>query len=445
MLTRIYALCFETKAELEDYLKRRELAEAFDHKKLGRELDLYHIDETIGKGLPLWLPNGAAIRHAIETFAKEKEFQYGYSQVSTPVITRGELYERSGHLKSYKDSMFPPMVVVSDDEGSKEDYYLRPMNCPHHHKVFASRPHSYRDLPLRLSEYGNTFRYEQSGELSGLIRVRAMCMNDAHIYCTEDQLEEEFQSLLKMYYEFYDTFRLGKNYSIRLSIRDKEKDKFEGDDAMWSKAEKALKKALDDSGLDYYLGAGEAAFYGPKIDFQFKNLMGREETVSTIQVDFLVPKKFGLEYKDEKGQEKTPVCIHRAPLSTHERFLSFLIEYYGGAFPTWCAPVQVAIVPVMEQVHDYARSLREELHHHMIRVIWDDSPHSFSKKIRTHTVRKVPNTLIIGEKELNDQTVTVRRYGEKEQRTLPKGEFIQGLLEEISARRMDREPMGSIV
>ena len=449
MLTRIYALCFETREELDDFLKRRQLAEKLDHKKLGKELDLYHIDEEVGQGLPLWLPKGTAIRDEVQRFAEEMEFQYGYSRVVTPVITKGKLYERSGHLAAYKESMFPPMKVESDKEGDDDDsdsYYLRPMNCPHHHKVFGARPRSYRDLPLRLAEYGNTFRYEQSGELSGLIRVRAMCMNDAHIYCSEDQLEGEIKSIIRMHEEFYGTFGL-KDYTVRLSIRDKEKskEKYQGEDAMWTKGEEILTRALQEEGVKYFDGEGEAAFYGPKIDFQFRNLMGREETVSTIQVDYLVPGRFGLKFTDQDGSEKVPVVIHRAPLSTHERFISFLIEYYGGAFPTWCAPVQVTLIPVGESHIPYAEELAKAMHTHTMRVDIDDSNNSFNKKIRTNTVKKTPILLIIGDKEVQDKTVTVRRYGQQEQDTVGKDQFLEDVLEEIKSRKMMREPMSTLL
>jgi threonyl-tRNA synthetase len=445
MLTRIYGLVFETRDELDNFLKRRKIAEDFDHKKLGKELDIYQIEDSVGKGLPLWLPNGTVIRDEIENFAKDLEFKYGYKRVATPPITKGGLYEKSGHLASYKDSMFPPMIVENDEGDSKEEYYLRPMNCPHHHLVFAARSKSYRDLPVRLAEYGLTFRYEQSGELSGLIRVRCMSMNDAHIYCSEDQLEQEFKSLLALYKEFYDSFKLSA-YSLRLSIRgDENKDKFQGDDKMWEKGEKALAKALDESGMPYVMGEGEAAFYGPKIDFQFKNLMGREETVSTIQVDYLVPERFGLKYIAEDGMEKVPVCIHRAPLSTHERFLSFLLEYYGGAFPTWCAPVQVMVIPVRDEHHEYAKELIALMRSKRIRAELDDSHHSFNKKIRNNAVSKTPILLIIGGNEVENKTVTIRRYGIKEQQTLPSVEFMALLQEEILERKMMREPMGAFL
>ena len=458
MLTRIYGLAFESKEELGSFLQRRELAEKFDHKKLGKELDLYHQDDLVGKGLILWHPNGTVIRDEIEQYVKETEFRYGYKRVATPHITKGELFKRSGHLAAYKDSMFPPMIMHdhdhdhdhdsccgSQDQSLGEEYYLKPMNCPFHHLIYASRKRSYRELPLRLAEYGTVYRNEQSGELSGLIRVRCMCMNDAHLYLRYDQFEDEFKKMLKMFIEFYDTFKL-KGYKPRLSIRGEDnREKFIGDPAIWDKSEALLAKALDEAGVDYYVGKGEAAFYGPKVDIQFKNLMGREETVSTIQVDYLAAEKFNLRYTDENGQEQPVLVLHRAPLSTHERFISFITEYYGGAFPTWCAPIQVCIVPVNTECLDYAHSLQAELTARYVRVSVDDSDNSFNKKIRTSTVSKIPITLIVGNSEVSDETVTVRRYGVSEQETITKGEFFESLQKEIKNRTSSREPMGSII
>ena len=445
-LTRIYALCFETPEQLREFEERRRNAEKFDHKKLGRELDIFHFDEKVGKGLPLWLPNGTVIRDEIEKYAKEMEFKYGYKRVSTPHIAKEDLYHTSGHLPYYADSMFPPMEVKEEDGAeTSEKFYLKAMNCPHHHLIYDSRPRSYKDLPLRLAEYGTCYRYEKSGELSGLIRVRCMTMNDAHLYMTLDQFEEEFRSTVKMYMEFYETFKLSE-YSFRLSVRD-DSDKFVGDPALWDKAEALLAKVMDEMGLNYFIGKGEAAFYGPKIDIQFKNLMGREETVSTIQVDFQSASeaKFSLKYADKDNTDKEPVIMHRAPLSTHERFISFIMEYYGGAFPTWCAPVQVCLLPVKESCHEYAEALASELNADMIRVEVDDSNNSFGKKIRSNTMRKIPILLIIGEQEIADNTVTIRRYGQQEQTTVSREQFVTDLKEEIANRVMLREPMGSII
>ncbi|MBC7533949.1 MAG: threonine--tRNA ligase [Oligoflexus sp.] len=444
MLTRIYALAYETREQLDDFLKRRKLAEEYDHKKLGKELEIYHYEDIIGKGLPLWMPNGTVIRDEIQKYAVEMEFRYGYKRVATPNIAKGDLYLKSQHLPAYRESMFPPMVI-EEDEGKKTEYYLKPMNCPHHHLIYGARKRSYRELPLRLAEYGTCYRYEQSGEVSGLIRVRCMTMNDAHIYLREGQFAEEFDSLLAMYQEFYKTFGLSE-YRFRLSIRGEENaDKFKGDADMWSKGEKLLEEALIRAKLPYYVGVGEAAFYGPKIDIQFRNLMGREETVSTIQVDFLSPQNFELAYTDETGADQLPIIIHRAPLSTHERFISYLIEYYGGAFPTWAAPIQVVAIPVMEACQDSARELVNELHGKMVRAEVDDSDNTLNKKIRTHSMRKIPMQIIIGQKEVDENLVTIRRYGIQEQVTMPRDEFVTVLLKEISDRTMHRAAMGSLL
>ncbi|RZA16245.1 MAG: threonine--tRNA ligase [Proteobacteria bacterium] len=444
MLTRIYALAYETREQLDDFLKRRKLAEEYDHKKLGKELEIYHYEDIIGKGLPLWLPNGTVIRDEIQKYAVEMEFRYGYKRVATPHIAKADLYLKSQHLPAYKESMFPP-IEIQEDEGKVTQYYLKPMNCPHHHLIYGSKKRSYRELPLRLAEYGTCYRYEQSGEISGLIRVRCMTMNDAHIYVRESQLVDEIDSVVSMYKEFYQTFGL-KEYRFRLSVAgDENADKFKGDSAMWAKGTALLEDALKRAGLDYYVGVGEAAFYGPKIDIQFKNLMGREETVSTIQVDLLSPKNFELAYTDETGQDQLPIIIHRSPLSTHERFISFLIEYYGGAFPTWAAPVQVVSIPVNEAVMPYARELQAEFHANMIRAELDDSDNTLNKKIRTHSMRKIPMQIILGQKEMDEGVVTIRRYGIQEQQTLPRGEFMAMLLAEIKGRVMHRAAMGSML
>jgi len=445
MLTRIYAFAFPSKEELEDYKRRRKLAEERDHKKLGKELDLFMISDKVGKGLPMWLPNGWLIRDSIERYAIEKEFEYGYQRVATPHITREELYLQSQHLPAYKESMFPPMTVEEPDPSGgesrvKERYYLKPMNCPHHHMIYSRKPVSYRQLPLRLAEYGTCYRFEQSGELSGLLRVRCLSMNDAHIYLAEDMLRDEFRRILTMYQEFYKTFRL-ERYSYRFSTRGKERGaKYQGDDRMWDQAEATLKEVLEEMKIPYRLGEGEAAFYGPKIDVQFRNLLGREETVSTIQLDYLAPENFDLHYIGADGQEHRPVIIHRAPLSTHERFISFLIEYYGGAFPTWCSPVQAALVPVREEVLPWARQVEAELRRHQVRVEVDDSTDSLGKKVRHFITRKAPNILVLGDREAADKTVTWRRYGSEKQETLPFEKFQELLLAEIRTRSWPDAP-----
>lgn len=408
MLSRIYGLAFESGDELKDYIERRKLAQERDHRKLGNELDLFFMDEEVGVGLPMWMPNGAVIREELEKWAKEVEFRAGYQRVSTPAITRSNLYYRSGHLPYYSDGMYPPMTVDENDE-----YYLRPMNCPHHHKIYAARPRSYRDLPLRIAEYGNTYRYEKHGSLAGLLRVRAMCMNDAHIYCTPEQVESEFRSVLNMYKDYYSHLRMG-NFRVRLSLHDVNSDKFAGSHEEWLKAEQMVREVLTNLGIAFEEEAGEAAFYGPKVDIQVKNLLGREETVSTCQLDFLMSERFDLAYTDGDGQKKRPLILHRAPLSTHERMISFLIELYGGAFPTWMAPTQVQLIPVNEDVVPYAQQVEEQLRNTLFRAQIDVSPESFNKKIRNAITQKIPNLWIIGNKEAESGNVTWRRYAEKD-------------------------------
>jgi threonyl-tRNA synthetase len=336
------------------------------------------------------------------------------------------------------------MVCRHADTGYEEQYYLRPMNCPHHHMIYKSAQRSYRDLPLRLAEYGATFRYEQSGELSGLLRVRGMTLNDAHLYVRMDQVEEEVQSILKLYNEMYECMKI-RNYSFRLSLRSPGETKYRGTDEMWDKAEKILESILEKNGAPYYKGVGEAAFYGPKIDIQFKYLLGREETFSTIQLDFLAPETFDMTYIDDQGKPQRPVVIHRAPFSTHERFVSYILEYYGGVFPTWLSPVQLVLIPVNESCHEYCQSMVSELTRNMVRAELDISQQSFGKKIRTHTVRKVPILLIIGNQEVDQAQVTVRRYGVEKQETLAKDVFIEQLYKEIRDRVNTREPLSSIV
>jgi len=431
-LTRVYVHAFKEKKELKVFLKQLELAKERDHRKLGAELSLYVIDDDVGQGLPLWLPNGAIIRDQLEAFAKEIEFKAGYQQVHTPHITKENLYKTSGHLPYYKEGMYPPMQL-----GEDEPYYLKPMNCPHHHKIFAARPRSYRDLPFRLAEYGTCYRFEDSGALAGLLRVRMLSMNDAHIYCTPEQLRDEFKAVLDMHKFYYDKFQLS-DYWMRLSTYDAERrDKFVENPEAWASSEKILREVLDEMGIRYEEGKGEAAFYGPKVDFQIKNVIGREETASTNQLDFDVPGKFGLVYKGEDGKDHTPYCIHRAPLGTHERFLAFLIEHFGGAFPTWMAPTQVRLVPINEKFNDYAESLEKELHDKLIRVDIDRSSESFNKKVRTAITSKIPNIAIIGGKEVEESTVTWRRYGVKEQRSLSRNDFIAEVKSMVDERQMD--------
>jgi threonyl-tRNA synthetase len=431
-LTRLYALAFTSKKELKEFKELRELARQRDHRKLGKELEIYTILDEVGPGLPLWLPDGTAIKDELEKFAKEVEFRGGYQRVTTPHITKQNLYYTSGHLPYYKETMFPPMQL--EDE---EPYYLKPMNCPHHHMIYRTRPRSYRELPLRLAEYGTCYRFEDSGALSGLLRVRMLSMNDAHIYCRPDQLREEFISVLDLHWQYYKKFRFSA-IKLRLSLHDpKNKDKYLDNPEAWAFSERVLKEVLDESGQEYEVGIGEAAFYGPKVDFQAKNVIGREETAATNQLDFAGATRFDLNFVGEDGKEHRPYIIHRAPLGTHERTLAFLIEHYGGAFPTWLAPTQVRIVPVADKFLDYANKLREDLFNNLVRVSVDVSSDSFNKKIRNAITHKIPNILIIGDNEVQSESVTWRRYSVKEQRTLKAAEYLAILQKMIAERTMD--------
>ncbi len=429
MMTRIYGLAFKTPEELKRFIKQREIALERDHRKLNKELHYFLLSDEVGKGLPLWLPNGTAIRDSLEELAKETEFAYGYKRVATPHLTQSALYHKSGHLPHYKESMFPPMILDEDQE-----YYLKPMNCPHHHLICRQLLHSYRDLPLRLAEYGQVYRYERSGELAGLLRVRGMSMNDAHIYCDESQVKEELIAVMEMHKKYYDLFGL-TNYWVRLSVHDKDKDKFVTNYEEWEKTVNYLREVLTELDIPFEEEQGEAAFYGPKIDFQVSNVVGREETASTNQLDFTSGHRFNLEYIGKDGNPKIPYIIHRAPLGTHERFISFLIEHYGGAFPTWLAPVQALVIPVAAEFFDYARRVQRELLDNRVRAEIDLSTETFRKKIRNGTVQKIPNILIVGNREREEESVTHRRYGIKEQKSLPLAEFIAWINDEIRLRR----------
>jgi threonyl-tRNA synthetase len=449
MMTRIYAWAFATKAELDDFVAGWEVAQARDHKKLGRELGIFTIDNEVGRGLPLWLPNGTVIRDELETLAKELEFKAGYKRVATPHLAKEELYRRSGHLPYYAEDMYPAMEVLETpvagsgtEAGSevKEAYRLRPMNCPHHHKVFAAEPRSYRDLPLRLAEYGQVYRFEDSGGVSGLVRVRGMCMNDAHIYCTPEQIKDEFKAVMAMYQTAYEILGLD-GYVVRLSRWDpqdpKGKDKYVDNPEAWAQSEKLLEEVLQELGVNYVDGLGEAAFYGPKIDIQFSTVTGREESLGTVQLDFSQPANLELRYVGADGAEHMPYCIHRAPFSTHERMVAFLLEHYGGAFPTWLAPLQVQVLTVSEQFDDYANEIIDTLRNHMVRAELAPSNETVPKKIRQGTTRKIPNLLIVGERELTDRTVTLRRYGHKEQHTLSLDDFQMALQKTIAERSLE--------
>lgn len=446
MMTRIYAFAFANKEELEKQVELWEQAKERDHKKLGRQLGIFTIDEEVGKGLPLWLPNGTVVRDELEKFAKELEFKADYKRVTTPNLTRADLFYKSGHLPYYEESMYPLMEIKdtsadADGQTVKETYALRPMNCPHHHKVFAAQNRSYRDLPLRLAEYGDVYRKEDSGAVSGLLRVRCMCMNDAHIYCTPEQVKDEFKAVMHMYEEAYSVLGI-ENYKIRLSTWDPEdekgKEKYVDDPQAWEYTTKLLAEVLDELNIKYEEGKGEGAFYGPKIDVQFVTVTGREETASTVQLDFAVPKRLGLTYIGSDGAEHTPYVIHRAPLGTHERFVAFLLELYAGAFPIWLAPIQVRVVPVSDKFADYAKEVVADLRGSFVRAELAQGNETVSKQVRQALTEKIPNILVIGEREMQDKTVTIRKYGQKEQSTKSFAEYKQQLLELINTRSRKR-------
>jgi threonyl-tRNA synthetase len=443
-MTRIYAWAYKTPEELQQRIKEHQLALEHDHKKLGKQLDIFHIDEEIGKGLPLWMPNGTVIRDELEKLAKELEFKAGYQRVSTPHLAKTELYYRTGHLPYYASGMFPFLELKEEREGAEgkveqvvETYALKPMNCPHHHKIYAARPRSYRDLPLRLAEYGHCYRYEDSGALSGLLRVRAMCMNDAHIYCTEEQIREEFIKVMELHRRVYSILGMS-NYWMRLSTWDPEdpkgKEKYVDMPADWESSQQHIREAMKEVGIPYREVKGEAAFYGPKIDVQFRTVTGREETASTNQLDFAVPARLGLVYKSSNDELRHPYVLHRAPLGTHERFVAFLIEHYGGAFPTWLAPEQVRILPIADSFNDYALKIEATLRDSLVRAHADLAHDTLNKRIRNAETSKIPNMLVVGEREQQTESVTLRRYGSREQQSMPLSEFQARLQQAIQTR-----------
>ncbi len=451
MMTRIYVWAFLDKETLDQHVQAFTEAQARDHKKLGRELSIYAIDNDIGKGLPLWLPNGTVIRDELENFAKELEFKAGFKRVATPHLAKESLYHTTGHLPYYAEDMYPAMEVMESAEDAeahegerriKESYRLRPMNCPHHHKIFSAEPRSYRDLPLRLAEYGQVYRFEDSGAVGGLVRVRGMAMNDAHIYCTQEQLKDEFKAVIEMSKQAYAVLGLD-DFKIRLSGWDPEdpkgKDKYVDNPQAWADSEALLREVIQELDIPYTEGVGEGAFYGPKLDFQFVTVTGREETVSTVQLDFAVPGRMGLTYVGPDGAEHTPFCIHRAPFSTHERFVAFLIEHYAGAFPTWLAPLQAQILTVGEQFDAYADGIVSQLRSHMIRAERAPSDDTLPKKIRQGTVQKIPNLVIVGEREAAEGTVTLRRYGHRQQHTMSVDSFVAAMLQTVKQRSLEFE------
>ncbi len=428
MLTRIYGLAFETPEKLTEYETQMIEAEKRDHRKLGKEMDIFTFDEDVGPGLPLWLPNGGVLIEELEKLAKETEFQDGYVRVRTPHLAKESMYLTSGHLPYYEESMYPAMEY----EGGK--YYLKAMNCPHHHKIFAARPKTYKDLPLRLAEYGTCYRHEKSGELFGLMRVRTLQMNDAHMYCTEEQFASEFKKVNDMYLKYFKIFGVEK-YVMRFSTHDPKKlgEKFVNEPKLWEKTENMVRRVLIESNIPYIEVPNEAAFYGPKIDVQVWSAIGREFTLATNQVDFAVPARFNLTYKDKDGSDKTPLCIHRAPLGTHERFIGFLIEHYAGNFPLWLAPTQVAIVPVRENHNEYAEKINEVLKQNFIRCVFMNDDENLGKKIRKAKEMRVPYTIVIGDKEIESKMLTIeKRDGEK--LSVSAEEFVENLLKEIKNR-----------
>ncbi|MCM3316968.1 threonine--tRNA ligase [Rummeliibacillus stabekisii] len=426
MLQRIYGTAFFNKEDLKAHLQMLEEAKERDHRRIGKELELFTNNKLVGMGLPLWLPNGATIRRTIERYIVDKEVSLGYKHVYTPVLGSKDLYVTSGHWDHYQEDMFPPM------EMDNETLVLRPMNCPHHMMVYKSSMHSYRDLPLRIAELGTMHRYEMSGAVSGLQRVRGMTLNDAHLFVRPDQIKEEFKKVVELILAVYKDFNLD-DYEFRLSYRDpQDTEKYFDDDEMWNKAQSMLKEAMDELGLDYYEAEGEAAFYGPKLDVQVKTAIGKQETLSTVQLDFLLPERFDLNYVGEDGKQHRPVVIHRGVVSTMERFVAFLIEEYKGAFPTWLAPVQVQVIPVSNDVHfDYAKSVQEKLQAKGLRVEMDYRDEKLGYKIRESQMKKIPYMLVLGDKEMADGSVNVRKYGSKDSETVLFDEFLNKILEDV--------------
>jgi len=431
-MQRIYGLAFESNAQLKEFLHMREESAKRDHRKLGKELELFTFADEVGAGLVLWQPNGAVIREELERLAKEWEFLDGYKRVSTPHIAKEELYLRSGHLPYYADSMFPPM------EMGNEKYYLQAMNCPHHHMIYKSRPRSYKELPLRLAEYGMVYRLEKSGELNGLMRVRGLCMNDAHIYVAPEQVRDEFIKVIKLHERYYKLFGF-TDIKFRLSKHSKEGlgKKYVDDEKAWVDSEEQIRQAMIKTGIDFYEEEDEAAFYGPKVDIQAKSAIGKEDTIGTTQLDFAVPERFELKFNDKNGKEVTPYCIHRSPLATHERFIAFLIEHFAGAFPPWLAPVQVAILPVNEVHRKYCEKLEKDLLGKFVRTVYLDSDgDTLGKRIRYAETQKIPYMIVVGDKELEADELNVRSLKTKKRDTVDRKKFIKDLLAEIADRSL---------
>ena len=429
MLQRIYGVCFYDEESLNDYLKELEEARERDHRKIGKDLSIFMNHDLVGKGMPLWLPNGAIVRKQLENYIYEKEQKLGYLHVYTPCVGTVDLYKTSGHWDHYKENMFPSMKV--DDE----EFVLRPMNCPHHMLIYGNEIHSYRDLPIRIGEFATDFRYEASGAVKGLERVRCMCQNDAHLFVTPEQIKDEFKKVVSLILDVYKDFGI-KNYTFRLSLRDKEdKEKYFDDDDMWNMAEDKLREVLNELEVDYHEAIGEAAFYGPKLDVEVKPAVGPEITLSTCQLDFLLPRRFNLSYIDSNGEKQVPVVLHRAIFGTFDRFTAFILEETKGAFPLWLAPVQINIIPVNCEFHlEYASSIKDMLLHDNIRVNLDNRNEKLSYKMRESQIKKIPLTLILGDKERDENTISYRTFGSNETKTLPKEEFENFVINKIKNR-----------
>ena len=426
MLQRIYGVCFENEEDLNDYLKELEEAKLSDHRKIGKDLDIFMTNELVGAGMPLWLPNGALIKKQLENYIYEKEQKLGYQHVYTPCVGTVDLYKTSGHWDHYKENMFPSMKV--DDE----EFVLRPMNCPHHMLVFKNKLHSYRDLPIRIGEFATDFRYEASGAVKGLERVRCMCQNDAHLFVMPEQIKDEFKKVVSLILDVYKDFGITE-YKFRLSLRDKEdKEKYYDDDEMWNNAEDKLREVLNELNVEYFEAVGEAAFYGPKLDVEVKPAVGPEVTLSTCQLDFLLPRRFDLSYIDNKGEKQVPVVLHRAIFGTFDRFTAFLMEETKGAFPTWLAPTQINIIPVNNEYHlEYSKEVEELLRENNFRVELDSRDEKLGYRMRESQTRKIPYTLILGDKERDNKEISYRKFGSQETTTLSQDEFISMMKEVI--------------
>jgi threonyl-tRNA synthetase len=434
MLTRIYGLAFETKKELEDFLEEQKQIEKNDHRKIGAQQELFFFHEMVGPGLVLWLPKGTIIRQELEKWAVATEKKWGYVRVATPHVAKEELFKTSGHLPYYQDAMYPKMAL--DDAV----YYLKAMNCPMHHLIFKAKPRSYKDLPLRLAEYGDDYRYEKSGELFGLMRVRGMRMNDAHIYCTKAEAIEEFVSVIKLHQYYYEKLGI-KNYYMELSLRDPKKKKYLGSEKMWRDAENFMKKAMEKSGVPYLVAKEGAAFYGPKIDFQIKSAIGKIFTASTNQIDFFMAERFDLEYTDKNGLKKRPVIIHRAPLGTHERFIGFLIEHFKGSFPVWLAPEQVWVLPISQKHLSFAQKIFDQLFEKEIRVVLKPEDQTLPKRIKEGIEQKIPYLIIIGDKEVRENIISVRQRGSAKTVSISFSNFLEKISKEIQEKTLSLEPL----